>query len=89
VQPAPDLVRGVRRPLPLCPDDHRAGGGDADDPGEPVARMVVRALMVPPGIPDFATRRRFASASPQTIEGRAWSGRGAITAVEVSLCAQA
>ncbi|HEY0632664.1 MAG TPA: sulfite oxidase [Thermoleophilaceae bacterium] len=57
---------------------------DADDEGEPVTRMVVRALMVPPGIPDFATRRRIAKAEPQTLEGRAWSGFGAIEAVEVS-----
>jgi sulfane dehydrogenase subunit SoxC len=40
--------------------------------------------MVPPGIPDFATRRRFATRSRQTLEGRAWSGHGAVSAVEVS-----
>src|SRR4051812_17310121 len=32
---------------------------DPDEDGTPVTRMAVRALMVPPGIPDFATRRRF------------------------------
>ena len=32
---------------------------DADDPGEPVSRIRVRALMIPPGIPDFFTRQRF------------------------------
>src|SRR5690349_4725310 len=41
------------------------------EPGEdgtPVTRMAVRALMVPPGIPDFATRRRFvAQGEPQRI----------------------
>jgi sulfane dehydrogenase subunit SoxC len=52
--------------------------------GVPVSRMTVRALMVPPGIPDFATRRRFANLTAQTLEGRAWSGSGAIEAVEVS-----
>jgi DMSO/TMAO reductase YedYZ molybdopterin-dependent catalytic subunit len=57
---------------------------DPDDAGTPVARMEVRALMVPPGIPDFATRRRFVPLETQTIEGRAWSGRGDVTAVEVS-----
>jgi sulfane dehydrogenase subunit SoxC len=56
----------------------------ADEDGEPVSRMMVRALMVPPGIPDFATRRRFVASTPQTIEGRAWSGTGDIAAVEVS-----
>jgi DMSO/TMAO reductase YedYZ molybdopterin-dependent catalytic subunit len=55
-----------------------------DDPGEPVARMLPRALMAPPGVPEFATRSRVASRGPCLIEGRAWSGGGAITAVEVS-----
>ena len=32
---------------------------DADDPGELVQRMRVRALMSPPGIPDFFSRQRF------------------------------
>jgi sulfane dehydrogenase subunit SoxC len=57
---------------------------DPDDQGEPVSRMAVRALMVPPGIPDFATRRRFAKLAEHTLEGRAWSGEGAIDGVEVS-----
>src|SRR5438477_6781115 len=30
--------------------------GSKDDPGEPVSLIRVRALMVPPGIPDFLTR---------------------------------
>src|SRR3954447_19931427 len=51
---------------------------DPDEDGTPVSRMAVRALMVPPGIPDFATRRRFAASTEQTIEGRAWSGHGEI-----------
>jgi sulfane dehydrogenase subunit SoxC len=57
---------------------------DPDEDGTPVTRMVVRSLMVPPGIPDFGTRRRFARAAPSAIEGRAWSGAGAIESVEVS-----
>jgi DMSO/TMAO reductase YedYZ molybdopterin-dependent catalytic subunit len=57
---------------------------DAEEEGTPVTRMVVRALMVPPGIPDFATRRRFVKREPQTVEGRAWSGEGAIEKVEFS-----
>jgi hypothetical protein len=40
--------------------------------------------MAPPGVPDFLTRRRFAAAGDQRLEGRAWSGRGAIARVEVS-----
>jgi sulfane dehydrogenase subunit SoxC len=57
---------------------------DADEDGAPLSRMTVRALMVPPGIPDFATRRRFAPPDEQTLEGRAWSGEGEIETVEVS-----
>jgi sulfane dehydrogenase subunit SoxC len=57
---------------------------EAGDDGVPVSRMMVRALMVPPGIPDFATRRRFATLTVQTRERRAWSGSGAIEAVDVS-----
>jgi DMSO/TMAO reductase YedYZ molybdopterin-dependent catalytic subunit len=57
---------------------------DPDDEGTPVARMAVRALMRPPGIPDFATRSRFAPRAPQVLVGRAWSGAGPIEAVEVS-----
>lgn len=58
---------------------------DADDPGTPVTRMLPRALMIPPGIPDFLTRERLVDAGPQEITGRAWSGWGAITSVEVSV----
>ena len=55
-----------------------------DDPGTPVTRMLPRALMQPPGVPDFMTRRRFVSAGPCRLDGRAWSGYGQITRVEVS-----
>jgi DMSO/TMAO reductase YedYZ molybdopterin-dependent catalytic subunit len=55
-----------------------------DEPGEPVTRIVPRSLMVPPGIPDFLTRRRFVPLEPCRLEGRAWSGWGPITRVEVS-----
>jgi DMSO/TMAO reductase YedYZ molybdopterin-dependent catalytic subunit len=56
-----------------------------DDAGVPVTKMLPRALMVPPGIPDFASRLRFVAPSRQMLTGRAWSGRGAITEVEVSV----
>jgi sulfane dehydrogenase subunit SoxC len=56
-----------------------------DEAGEPVTRMLPRALMAPPGVPDFMTRRRFVEAGAQRLEGRAWSGRGAIVRVEVSV----
>jgi sulfane dehydrogenase subunit SoxC len=54
------------------------------DPGRPVTRMRPRALMIPPGVPEFITRRRIVELGPVTIAGRAWSGFGPITAVEVS-----
>jgi DMSO/TMAO reductase YedYZ molybdopterin-dependent catalytic subunit len=57
---------------------------DEDDPGVPVDRIAPRALMVPPGFPDFGSRRRVVDAGPVLLEGRAWSGRGPVTAVEVS-----
>jgi sulfane dehydrogenase subunit SoxC len=55
-----------------------------DDVGDPVSRMEPRALMVPPGIPNFGTRARHAGPGPHSITGRAWSGHGEIVKVEVS-----
>jgi DMSO/TMAO reductase YedYZ molybdopterin-dependent catalytic subunit len=57
---------------------------DPEEPGEPVTRIRPRSLMVPPGIPDFLTRRRFVDAGRQQVVGRAWSGLGPIVRVEVS-----
>jgi DMSO/TMAO reductase YedYZ molybdopterin-dependent catalytic subunit len=57
---------------------------DEDDEGRPLSRMAPRALMVPPGVPDFPERRRIMSLGPWTLEGRAWSGWAPIAAVEVS-----
>ena len=56
-----------------------------DDAGVPVTRMLPRALMIPPGIPDFVSRLRFLAPSRQVLTGRAWSGRGEVTKVEVSV----
>jgi sulfane dehydrogenase subunit SoxC len=56
----------------------------AEDPGTPVTRMMPRALMRPPGVPDFMTRRRFVAPGRCRLEGRAWSGWGPVTRVEVS-----
>ncbi len=55
-----------------------------DDPGTPVTRIRPRALMVPPGYPDFMTRRRYLPPGMVTLTGRAWSGRAPLTAVSVS-----
>jgi DMSO/TMAO reductase YedYZ molybdopterin-dependent catalytic subunit len=58
---------------------------DEDDAGDPLERMRPRALMVPPGIPEFNTRHRTVPAGLVRLEGRAWSGCGPIIRVEVSL----
>ena len=55
-----------------------------DEPGVPVDLIRVRALMVPPGIPDFMTRMRLVEAGPVTLTGRAWAGRASVRRVEVS-----
>jgi sulfane dehydrogenase subunit SoxC len=55
-----------------------------DEDGEPVSRMLPRSLMVPPGLPDFATRERTVEPGPCTVTGRAWSGFGPVERVEVS-----
>ena len=54
------------------------------DVGTPVTRMMPRALMAPPGVPDFMSRERFLPLGPCRLEGRAWSGWGPVEAVEVS-----
>ena len=55
-----------------------------DEAGVPVSRIAPRSLMVPPGIPEFMSRRRFVPMGPCRLEGRAWSGWGPIVEVEVS-----
>jgi sulfane dehydrogenase subunit SoxC len=58
---------------------------DAEDPGVPVSRIQPRALMIPPGHPDFMSRNRFLAVGSHEVSGRAWSGQGAITRVELSV----
>ena len=57
----------------------------SDDPGEAVTLIKVRALMIPPGIPDFLTRARVVEAGPVPLAGRAWAGRRDVSRVEVSV----
>ncbi|MFE3850990.1 sulfite oxidase [Streptomyces griseorubiginosus] len=57
---------------------------DPGDEGEPVTRIAPRALLVPPGFPDFMSRARVVRPGPVTLEGRAWSGRAPVTRAEVS-----
>jgi sulfane dehydrogenase subunit SoxC len=55
-----------------------------EEPGTPVERIRVRSLMVPPGFPTFLPRTRNLRSGPVTLQGRAWSGAGPVTRVEVS-----
>jgi sulfane dehydrogenase subunit SoxC len=55
-----------------------------EDPGTPVTRKHPRALMVPPGIPDFLSRVRHVRDGKTLVEGRAWSGFGPVERVEFS-----
>jgi len=57
----------------------------ADEIGEPVERIRTKALMIPPGIPDFFSRRRLVGRGRVTLRGRAWSGQAPITSVEVGV----
>ncbi len=58
---------------------------DEADPGEGVSRMRVRALMTPPGHPDFLTRRRMLAPGVVTVRGRAWSGSGEVVRVQFAV----
>ncbi|WP_037607189.1 sulfite oxidase [Streptacidiphilus rugosus] len=81
-------LRGIT--LTNCPFDgfqqttaYRLKQG-ADEIGEPVTRIMPRALMIPPGFPDFMSRVRVVDAGVHVVTGRAWSGRSAVRAVEFS-----
>jgi sulfane dehydrogenase subunit SoxC len=58
---------------------------DPDERGAAVTRMEPRALMEPPGFPDFFSRRRIVDAGRLRLGGRAWSGWGLISGVDVSV----
>jgi len=54
--------------------------------GIPCTHMRVNSLMLPPGIPDFFSRRRIVDAGRTRLIGRAWAGAGArIVRVEVGI----
>jgi DMSO/TMAO reductase YedYZ molybdopterin-dependent catalytic subunit len=57
----------------------------SDDEGVPLTRMEPRALVRPPGFPDFMSRTRIVRQGRTILEGRAWSGWAPVTAVEVSV----
>jgi DMSO/TMAO reductase YedYZ molybdopterin-dependent catalytic subunit len=55
-----------------------------DEDGEPITRIQLRSLMIPPGIPEFLTRSRVVRAGRNDIRGRAWAGDAEIVGVDVS-----
>jgi len=58
----------------------------SEDAGVPVSIIRVKSLMVPPGLPDWYTRRRLVEKGPVEIFGRAWSGDGVpVTKVELAV----
>ena len=57
---------------------------EENEEGVPVTRMQPRALMAPPGIPEFLTRERIVRRGPVELDGRAWSGWAPIASVQVS-----
>jgi hypothetical protein len=57
----------------------------ADELGEPITRIAARALLMPPGFPDFMSRARIVRPGRVPLSGRAWSGCAPITRVEVSV----
>ena len=99
---APDRARLVRHGEREVADAHRGPGdspstassrsrgyhyrSEPDGPRTPITHMRVKSLLVPPGIPDWYTRRRLVDAGPLTLVGRAWSGGGVpIAKVEVGI----
>ena len=57
---------------------------DKDEDGEAVSRIAPRALLVPPGFPDFMSRQRIVRPGDVLVTGRAWSGHAPVAQVEVS-----
>lgn len=57
---------------------------DEDETGEPITTIAPRSLMIPPGIPEFATRARVVETGACEVVGRAWSGGVEIAGVDVS-----
>jgi len=59
---------------------------EPDGPRTPITHIRVKSLMVPPGIPDWYTRRRMVDAGQVALTGRAWSGGGVpVVKVEVAI----
>jgi hypothetical protein len=57
----------------------------ANDPeAVPLRQLPVRALMAPPGCPEFVSRTRLVSPGVERIQGRAWAGAVNLERVEFS-----
>ncbi len=57
----------------------------AGERGTPCRFMRVNCLLMPPGVPDFYTRRRVMPAGRAEIFGRAWSGEAPVARVEFAV----
>jgi sulfane dehydrogenase subunit SoxC len=57
---------------------------EAGEAGVPLTRIEPRALVRPPGFPDFMSRVRVLRPGPCVLDGRAWSGHAPVTRVEVT-----
>lgn len=57
---------------------------EQDEVGDEVTRIAPRALLVPPGFPDFMSRQRFVRPGEVLVTGRAWSGYAPVAHVEMS-----
>jgi DMSO/TMAO reductase YedYZ molybdopterin-dependent catalytic subunit len=77
-------IRAVSEPFEGFQMDAYKLRDAAEDPGRPVSRIQPRALVIPPGFPDFLVRDRFVEAGPFELRGRAWSGLAPVARVEVS-----
>jgi sulfane dehydrogenase subunit SoxC len=77
-------ITAVTQPFDGFQMDSYRMRSEREDEGVAVTRMRPRALMIPPGFPDFFTRTRTVDAGEVRLEGRAWSGGGKVTRVEVS-----
>ena len=58
---------------------------ETGEPGTPLTRIDPRALLTPPGFPDYMSRTRFVDVGEHVLQGRAWSGWGEVQRVEVSV----
>ena len=57
-----------------------------EETGVPITTILVKSLMVPPGLPDVYTRSRLVDQGSVALFGRAWSGGSvAVDKVEVSI----